>query len=215
MKSADINSYTKTKIKICGITRLEDALLAADLGADALGFIFAESPRQVVPEIAREIISLLPPFVNSVGVFVDEEQESVREIAAYCKLDLVQLHGNESSGYCKALGLRALKAIRVKDEKSIDSMASYRGTVQGFLLDTYVKGLPGGTGKTFNWELAEQAKKYGPVILSGGLTPDNICEAIEKVKPYGVDASSGVEASPGIKDPDKLKLLFSNARTPL
>ncbi|MBW2645396.1 MAG: phosphoribosylanthranilate isomerase [Deltaproteobacteria bacterium] len=200
----------RTKIKICGITRLEDALLAADLGADALGFIFAESPRQVVPETARKIISLLPPFVNSVGVFVDEEQESVREIAAYCKLDLVQLHGNESSGYCKALDLKALKVIRVKDEKSIESMASYRGTVQGFLLDTYVKGLPGGTGKTFNWELAKQAKKYGPVILSGGLNPDNICEAIEKVKPYGVDISSGVEASPGIKDPDKLKLLFSN-----
>ena len=180
----------RTKIKICGITRLEDALLAADLGADALGFIFAESPRQVIPETAREIISLLPPFVNSVGVFVDEEQESVREIAAYCKLDLVQLHGNESSGYCKALDLKALKVIRVKDEKSIESMASYRGTVQGFLLDTYVKGLPGGTGKTFNWELAKQAKKYGPVILSGGLNPDNICEAIEKVKPYGVDISS-------------------------
>ncbi|MFH1674642.1 MAG: phosphoribosylanthranilate isomerase [Pseudomonadota bacterium] len=212
MKSADTNSY-RTKIKICGIMRPEDALLAADLGADALGFIFAESPRQVVPEIAREIISLLPPFVNSVGVFVDEEQESVREIAAYCKLDLVQLHGNESSGYCKALGLKALKVIRVKDEKSIESMASYRGTVQGFLLDTYVKGLPGGTGKTFNWELAKQAKKYGPVIISGGLTPDNICEAIEKVKPYGVDVNSGVEASPGIKDPDKLKLLFSKART--
>jgi phosphoribosylanthranilate isomerase len=209
VKFADTNSY-RTKIKICGITRLEDALMAADLGADALGFIFAPSPRQVVPEIAREIISLLPPFVNSVGVFVDEEQESVREIAAYCKLDLVQLHGNESSGYCKALGLKALKVIRVKDEKSIESMASYRGTVQGFLLDTYVKGLPGGTGKTFNWELAKQAKKYGPVILSGGLTPDNICEAIEKVKPYGVDVNSGVEASPGIKDPDKLKLLFSN-----
>jgi phosphoribosylanthranilate isomerase len=209
MKSADTNSY-RPKIKICGITRLEDAFLAADFGADALGFIFAPSPRQVVPEIAREIISLLPPFVNSVGVFVDEEQESVREIAAYCKLDLVQLHGNESSGYCKALGLKALKVIRVKDEKSIESMASYRGTVQGFLLDTYVKGLPGGTGKTFNWELAKQAKKYGPGILSGGLNPDNICEAIEKVKPYGVDVNSGVEASPGIKDPDKLKLLFSN-----
>ncbi len=205
----------RTKIKICGITRLEDALLAADLGADALGFIFTESPRQVVPETAGEIISLLPPFVNSVGVFVDEEQESVREIAAYCKLDLIQLHGNESSGYCKALDLKALKVIRVKDEKSIESMASYRGTVQGFLLDTYVKGLPGGTGKTFNWELAKQAKKYGPVILSGGLNPDNICEAIEKVKPYGVDISSGVEASPGIKDPDKLKLLFSNIQTHL
>lgn len=209
MKSADIISCKRPKIKICGITRLKDALLAVDLGADALGFIFAESPRKADPHVVRSIVSSLPPFVDAVGVFVDEDRETVRETAALCGLDRVQLHGNESPDYCRSLGLKALKVIRVKDETSIASMVDYRGAVQGFLLDTYLKGLPGGTGKTFNWELALQAKTHGPVILSGGLGPDNISKAVEAVKPYGIDVSSGVEASPGIKDPDKLKLLFA------
>lgn len=202
----------RTKIKICGITRLEDAILAVELGADALGFIFAQSSRNVDHETARKIIASLPPFVNTVGVFLDEEQETVRKIAAFCRLDWIQLHGNESPEYCKTLGLKVLKVIRVKNQDSIASMVSYRGYVQGFLLDTDVKGVPGGTGKTFNWELAEQAKEYGSVILSGGLDPGNVCKAIEKVRPYGVDVSSGVEKSPGIKDPDKLRVFFSNAR---
>jgi phosphoribosylanthranilate isomerase len=202
----------RTKIKICGITHLEDALLAVNLGADALGFIFAQSPRRVDHQTARKIIASLPPFVHTVGVFLDEDQETVREIAALCRLDSIQLHGNESPEYCKTLGLKVLKVIRVKNQKSIASMASYQRCTQGFLLDTYIKGLPGGTGKTFNWELARQAKKHGPVILSGGLSPDNVWEAIEKVRPYGVDVSSGVEKSPGIKDPDKLRVFFCNAR---
>ncbi|NVM22118.1 MAG: phosphoribosylanthranilate isomerase [Desulfobacterales bacterium] len=201
------------RIKICGITREADAQLAAGLGADAVGFVLAESPRRIEPEAVRKISMSLPPFVTTVGVFVDADIESVRRIAAFCKLDWVQLHGNESPDYCRALDLKLVKAIRVKDRQSIEAAAAYKDCVKGILLDTLVKGRHGGTGKSFDWDLAKEAKKYGPVILSGGLGPENVKEAIRTVKPYGVDVSSGVESSPGIKDHERMRSFVEQIRS--
>ncbi|NVM57099.1 MAG: phosphoribosylanthranilate isomerase [Desulfobacterales bacterium] len=201
------------RIKICGMTREADAQLAAGLGVDALGFVLAESPRRIAPETVRKLSLSLPPFVSTVGVFVDMDMESVRHIASFCRLDWVQLHGNESPDYCRALGFKLLKAIRVRDGQSIETMAGYKDCVKGFVLDTYVKGLHGGTGKSFDWDLAKEAKKYGPVILSGGLTPENVKEAIRVVRPYGVDASSGVESAPGIKDHEKMRRFVEQIRS--
>lgn len=200
------------RIKICGITRQADAQLAASLGVDAVGFVLAESPRKMEPHKIRNISLSLPPFVRTVGVFVDEDPEFVRQVATLCGFDWVQLHGNESPGYCNALDFKPLKAIRVKDRKSIETMAAYKGCVRGFVLDTYVKGQHGGTGKTFDWTLAKEAKQYGPVILSGGLTPEDVREAINRVSPCGVDVSSGVESAPGIKDHEKMRRFVAEAR---
>jgi phosphoribosylanthranilate isomerase len=198
------------RIKICGITNLEDALLAADLGADALGFIFyPQSPRGVSPEAAREIIAQLPPFVVSVGVFVDEAAAAVQDLAARVGLDWVQLHGQESPDYCRSLGRRVIKGFRVKDEDSLNELAPYRGAVQAFLLDTYRKGQAGGTGESFDWRLAREAKPYGQIILAGGLTPENIARAINMALPAAVDTASGVEAAPGKKDPARLRAFFN------
>jgi phosphoribosylanthranilate isomerase len=197
------------RIKICGITNLEDALLVAKLGADALGFIFyAKSPRMVAPETAREIIAQLPPFVAAVGVFVDEEAAVVQELAAQVGLDWVQLHGQESSEYCRGLGRKVIKGFRIKDEKSLLELEPYRDAVQVFLLDTYKKGQAGGTGEIFDWHLARQAKQYGPIILAGGLTSENVAQAIATAGPAAVDAASGIEAAPGKKDPAKLRAFF-------
>ena len=200
------------RIKICGITRQADAQLAASLGVDAVGFVLAESPRKMEPHKVQDISLSLPPFVRTVGVFVDEDPEFVRQVAAFCGFDWVQLHGNESPGYCNALDFKPLKAIRVKDRKSIETRAAYKGCVRGFVLDTYVKGQHGGTGKTFDWTLAKEAKQYGPVILSGGLTPEDVREAINRVSPCGVDVSSGVESAPGIKDHEKMRRFVAEAR---
>jgi phosphoribosylanthranilate isomerase len=200
------------RIKICGISRQADAVVAASLGADAVGFVLAESPRKTEPYKIRKISLTLPPLVRTVGVFVDEDPEFVRQVAAFCGFDWVQLHGNESPEYCSALGFKPLKAIRVQDRKSIETMAAYRDCVGGFVLDTYVQGQHGGTGKTFDWTLAREAKQYGPVILSGGLTPEDVKEAIHRVSPYGVDVSSGVESAPGIKDHEKMRRFVAEAR---
>jgi phosphoribosylanthranilate isomerase len=201
----------KPRLKICGITRYQDALLAASLGAYALGFIFLKkTPRYIKPQHAKEIVAKLPPFVQVVGVFVNEEIKVIRDIASFCHLDLIQLHGDESPSFCEKLGLSSLKAFRIKDERSLKYLAYYKGKVRGFLVDTYKKGKPGGTGESFNWELAIKAKAYSmPIVLAGGLRPDNIKEAIEKVKPYAIDVNSGVESSPGIKDESLLKRLFA------
>jgi phosphoribosylanthranilate isomerase len=197
------------RIKICGITNLIDALLAADLGAHALGFIFyPKSPRSVRPEVAREIIGNLPPFVMTVGVFVDEEAETVQKIAETAGLDWVQLHGKEPPGYCCELKRRVIKGFRIKDASSLSILPEYQGSVQAFLLDTYKAGTAGGTGVTFDWELARQAGEWGPVILAGGLTPANVTRAIHAAKPAAVDVASGVEAAPGKKDPEKLREFF-------
>jgi len=201
------------RIKICGITNLEDALLAARLGAHALGFIFYSlSPRKVEPEVARGIIAQLPPLVLSVGVFVDEEAAVMRDLADRVGLDWLQLHGQESPDYCRSLGRRVIKGFRIKDEASLASLADYQGAAQAFLLDTYRSGQAGGTGETFDWQLACQAKKYGPIILAGGLTPENVAQAIKIAQPQAVDVASGVEAAPGKKDPQKLRAFFAAVR---
>ena len=201
------------RIKICGITNLEDARLAANLGAQALGFVFYPlSPRKVDPEVARAIIAQLPPLVLSVGVFVDEEAAIVRDLAARVGLDWLQLHGEESPEYCRSLGRRVIKAFRIKDEASLAFLAPYQGAAQAFLLDTYSSGKVGGTGETFDWQLARQAREYGPIILAGGLTPENVARAIKIAQPQAVDVASGVEAAPGKKDPEKLKEFFAAVR---
>ena len=200
------------KVKICGMTQLKDALFAAEQGADAVGFIFyKKSPRAVTMKMVREIISKLPPLVDTVGVFVNETAERVNKIADYCGLDLVQLHGEESPAFCRKIHRRVIKACRVKDLKSIKQLEKYPAS--GFLLDTFSENLHGGTGKTFDWNLALPAKKIGPVILAGGLTPRNIRQAVSQVRPYGVDVSSGVEKSPGIKDLEKVRAFLKNIRS--
>jgi len=190
----------KVKVKICGITNHEDALTAAGLGVSALGFIFARSERQITPEKARDIIAKIPPFVKTVGVFVNEQHAKIKEIIHYCGLDLIQLHGDESPELCYEMMPYTIKAIRIKDESSLKSIDVYYGKVRALLLDTFSRNLAGGTGKTFDWKLAKKIKGKGiPIILSGGLGPSNIDRAIRTVKPYAVDVNSGVEEYPGKK----------------
>jgi phosphoribosylanthranilate isomerase len=201
-----------TRVKICGITSLEDALTAVEAGADALGFVFfAKSPRHIFPEQAARIISQLPPFVQAVGLFVNEEADTVNEVADLCRLDLVQLHGDEPPDYCRQFKRRLLKAFRVRSLTCLDPINNYQ--VAGYLLDTFSPSFYGGTGLSFNWEIAAEAvKRHQRIVLAGGLTPDNVAEAISQVRPYGVDVSSGVEAAPGKKDRDKLRAFLQNAK---
>ncbi len=200
------------KVKICGNTNLDDAMAAVQAGADAVGFVFyAQSPRAVDPKTAAEIISRLPPFVVPVGVFVNEEPSGVRRIMKECKIPLAQLHGDESPTYCDELGCPVIKAIRIRDGHDLERMAAYR--VSGFVLDAFVEGKPGGTGVTIDWDLAAQAQVLGPIILAGGLTPDNVLEAVRQVRPYAVDVTSGVEASPGKKDHAKVRAFIANVKS--
>ena len=198
------------RIKICGNTNEADARMAVDMGADALGFIFfPESPRNITPEDARCIIEGIPPFVKTVGVFVSEARDTVKDIMEFCRLDMVQLHGSESPAFCREFVPRAIKAFRLKDAESLRPMASYSAHVRAFLLDTYQEGVVGGTGAVFDWALARKAKDRGvPIILSGGLGPSNITKAVTSVQPYAVDINSGVEMSPGKKDPALMKSLM-------
>jgi phosphoribosylanthranilate isomerase len=199
------------KIKICGITNLDDALAAAGAGADALGFnFFRKSPRYVEPEKAAEIISQLPPLIMPVGVFVNEREEKIREIQSLTCMQSVQLHGDESPEFCQRFGNRVIKAFQVKDKESLKHMAHYR--VGAFLLDSYHDSLRGGTGATFDWHLAVVAKTFGRIILAGGLTPENIAEAVKLVQPYGVDVAGGVEREKGIMDHAKLKKFITEVR---
>jgi phosphoribosylanthranilate isomerase len=186
-------------------------LAAADLGADAIGFIFAASPRQVSVERAREIIMALPPLVQRVGVFVDEDPETVASVAEFCNLDILQLHGNESVPYCKRFHRRVIKAVRVGSRADLDNIAAYSNAVDGLLLDSYVTNQYGGTGKTFDWNLAVEAKQHGRIILAGGLNPENVAAAVSAVEPYAVDASSGLEQRPGVKDHGKMAQFVENA----
>jgi len=200
------------KVKICGMTQLKDALFAVEQGVDAVGFIFyKKSPRAVMMKTVREIITKLPPLVDTVGVFVNESAERLNKIADYCGLDLVQLHGEESPAFCRKIHRRVIKAFRVKDVQSIKQLEKF--PVSGFLLDTFSDDLHGGTGKSFDWNLALPAKKMGPVVLAGGLTPRNILQAVRQVRPYGVDVCSGVEKSPGIKDLEKVRAFLKNIRS--
>ncbi len=199
------------RIKICGITNVEDALVAVEAGADALGFVFYEqSPRFINPVMAAKIISRLPPFIQSVGLFVNEETEKINWTADYCGLDLAQLHGDESPEDCLEVNRRVIKAFRVQNIVSIDPLKNYQ--VSGYLLDAWSPDAYGGTGRTFNWELAGAARQYGPIILAGGLSPENVVDAISSVHPYGIDVSSGVESAPGKKDAAKLREIIRLAK---
>ncbi|MGE3977107.1 MAG: phosphoribosylanthranilate isomerase [Nitrospira sp.] len=203
------------KIKICGITNVEDADVAVKAGADALGFVmYRKSPRCVEPAVARSIIAGLPPFVLPVGVFVNEEVERVRALMDECGFALAQLHGDESALYCQNLGRPALKALRLKDRGTFLALAEFQGraNVRGVLIDAFSDQAYGGTGRTVDWTLAQEAARSAPVILAGGLNPANVAEAIQMVRPYGVDVSSGVELSPGKKDHHKLKAFIEAAR---
>ena len=196
-------------VKICGITNFEDAFKAVELGVSALGFIFAPSPRRIAPQKARDIISVIPASVKTVGVFVNEAFTQIRDVKNFCGLDLVQLHGDESPDFCRSLGPHTIKAVRIKEGLSLSSIGTYHGQVRALLLDTYFKDRAGGTGMTFDWKLALKIKKQGiPIILSGGLGPSNIDEAITTVKPYAVDVNSGIEMHPGKKSPILMKDLM-------
>ena len=202
---------TQVKVKICGMTNLKDVKVAVDGGVDAVGFIFyKKSPRSDTMKVVREIVLELPPFVDSVGVFVNETAEQINKIADHCKLDRVQLHGDESPAFCKKIRRRVIKAIRVKDIQSLKKLSDY--PVSSFLLDTFSEDQYGGTGRVFDWNLAYPAKKYGPIILAGGLTPINVHQAIQRIQPYGVDVCSGVESQPGIKDHKKMKAFLKNVK---
>ena len=200
------------RIKICGITNLDDALVAVEAGADALGFVlFRGSPRFISPERAAAIIHRLPPFVQTVGLFVNEELATVNEVADQCGLDLVQLHGEETPDYCAAVRRRIIKAFRVKDASSLDEITNYR--VAACLLDAWSPAAHGGTGTTFNWEIAARAAASHTIILAGGLSPENVAVAVATVKPYAVDVSSGVESAPGKKDAGQVSRFIRATRS--
>jgi len=199
------------KVKICGITSLDDARMAVDAGADALGFVFYDkSPRYINPVAAAKIIAKLPPFVQTVGLFVNEEVEQVNWTADFCGLDVVQLHGDESPEDCLEVKRRAIKVFRIQNIVSIEPLKKYQ--VSGYLLDAWCPDCYGGTGKTFNWEVAAAARQYGRIILAGGLSADNVAEALQAVQPYAVDVSSGVESAPGKKDAEKVKMFIKRAK---
>jgi len=202
------------RVKICGITTPEDAQAAARLGVDAIGLVFADSPRQVTVDQALSIIRSLPPFVTPVGVFVNSSTQEMMRIAWACGLGAVQLHGQEPPAACREPVLPVIKAIRVKTSAWVDLARTYE--VSGLLLDTDHPEKAGGTGESFNWDLVQsQARPSGgpPIILAGGLNPENITQALTQVRPYGVDVSSGVEAAPGKKDYAKMEALVSRVRS--
>jgi phosphoribosylanthranilate isomerase len=187
------------RVKICGITNVQDALGAVEAGAWALGFIFhKKSVRYISPGKVRAIVGALPPFVVPVGVFVNEKEAAVRHICRLTRITTVQFHGEESSGYCRRFkGFKIIKAFRVNDSFDFKSVIPY--TADAYLFDTFSEAAAGGTGKTFNWDILKHCKFDKPVILSGGLNPGNIRQAVEAIHPYAVDVSSGVETSPGNK----------------
>ena len=205
-------NVTVVRSKICGITRIEDALAALEAGADAIGLVFyGKSPRAVGVEQAAAIVQALPPFVTSVGLFVDMPRDELQQLLQRLPLDLLQFHGDESPADCEGHGRPYIKALRVRPGEDVAAaMAPYSGA-QGILLDTFVEGVPGGTGASFDWSLVpEDAAK--PIILAGGLDADNVATAIRQVRPYAVDVSGGVEASKGIKDAGKIRAFVRAVR---
>lgn len=200
-----------TQIKICGITNIEDALQAVEAGADALGFVFYEkSPRFVTPHDVQRIIAELPPFVTTVGLFVNEPIPRIRRTMAAARLDVVQLHGDEQPEDCLIEPLRVIKGLRVKDATSLDGVDQYE--VSALLLDAWCDEAYGGSGKQFDWQLAKRLTAKQPLILAGGLNPENIVDAVRQVNPYAVDVSSGVEAKPGKKDHQKVAEFICRVR---
>jgi phosphoribosylanthranilate isomerase len=202
------------KVKICGITNLDDALVALEAGADVLGFVFYEhSPRRVLMDVAAGIIRKLPPGTETIGVFVDAPAEVVLSAGKMCGLAGLQFHGSETPQYCAGFDgcFSIMKAFQIRDERSLDLLSAYQ--TRHWLLDAWSPSQPGGIGQTFNWDLAIKACQLGrPIFLAGGLTPENVAGAIAKVRPYGVDVSSGVEARPGKKDHEKLRAFIRAAK---
>lgn len=198
------------KIKVCGITRIIDALQAVKYGADFLGFIFADSPRRLSVEQAARIIAEIPDSVGKVGVFLNHPYDFVKEIIKETGINYLQFHGNESPEYCQEFRLPVIKAFRVRDEKSLVGLGRYRGGV--YLLDSFHPNRAGGTGKTFDWQLAAKAAEYGKIIIAGGLNEENVQKAIHLTQPFAVDVSSGIEKSPGIKDGLKMKRFIEKAK---
>ena len=201
-----------TRVKVCGITRVEDGMACARLGADAIGLVFyAPSPRNVSVDQARAIMAALPPFVTTVGLFVDAAPSEVQAVLAQLSLDVLQFHGNEAPEYCRGFGRPYLKALRVKPGVDLVQYASAYPDAKGLLLDAHVEGIAGGTGQSFDWRLIP-AQLPLPVVLSGGLNSANIAAAIRRIQPAAVDVSSGVEASKGIKDADKIAAFMQGVR---
>ena len=201
-----------TRVKICGITRVEDGLACARLGADAIGLVFyAKSPRFVESGKARKIARALPPFISTVALFVNPTAEEVEKVLAEARPDVLQFHGDEPAEFCRRFGVPYLKAARVKPGVNLVQYADLYADAQGLLLDAYVEGTPGGTGQSFDWGLIPAGLKL-PVVLSGGLDPANVSSAIRQVKPWAVDVSSGVEASKGIKDAGKIAAFMQGVR---
>jgi len=202
-----------TAVKICGITRAEDALAAARLGAHALGFVFcARSPRSIAPARAAEIVRALPPFVTAVGLLVDPAADEVERVLDGVPLGLLQFHGDETAEFCGRFRVPYLKVARVRPGLDLLQYARRYHEARGLLLDAFVENAPGGTGTAFDWSLIPRGLPL-PVILSGGLNPGNVADAIRRVAPWAVDVSSGVEASPGIKDPRKLAAFMNEVRS--
>jgi phosphoribosylanthranilate isomerase len=201
-----------TRVKICGITRVEDALAAVRLGAHAIGFVFyAGSPRAVTPAQARAIIDVLPPFVTTVGLFVNADAQVVRETIAVAPVHLLQFHGDEAPEFCGGFALPYLRAVRVRAGTDLLQYARDFHAAKGLLLDAWVEGARGGTGTTFDWSLIPRDLPV-PVILSGGLNPDNVEQAVRHVRPWAVDVSSGVESAKGIKDVRKMETFMTGVR---
>ncbi|MFC1854961.1 phosphoribosylanthranilate isomerase [Thermodesulfobacteriota bacterium] len=199
------------RVKICGITNISDAEFCVEHGADALGFVFyKKSPRYITPLKACEIIKRLPPFVMSVGLFVNETKELVNEISKMCGLDILQFHGDEPAEYVNGFSMKTIKAFRVKD--TIDESTFKDYDVSAYLLDAYTSNLYGGSGESFSWDLLSGRTFSRPVILAGGLTVDNVADAVKSVKPYAVDVSSGVEREKGVKDHEKVKKFIIRAK---
>ena len=202
----------KTQVKICGVTSVADALAAAEAGADMIGLMFYDgSPRHVSLAQAAEISRALPPFVLRVGVFVNPTEAQVLEAIAACGLSLLQFHGDEASDFCTQFGVMSVKALRVRDAESLQTLANF--DTDAFLLDAYAQAGRGGTGEKFNWDLAIEAQQFGkPIFLAGGLTPENVGDAVRQVRPFAVDVSSGVESAPGKKDATKVRAFIAAVR---
>lgn len=202
----------RTRIKICGITRVEDALAAVEHGCDAIGLVFYDkSPRYVGIKQAAEIASSLPVFISAVGLFVNASPNQIQETLALVRLDLLQFHGDESAAECRSYGLPYMKAIRVKADTNLLQYAADYSDAKALLLDTYTEGVAGGTGQVFDWSLIP-ADMPLPVVLAGGLTAENVTAAIRQIRPYAVDVSGGVEAQKGIKDADKIAAFMRGVR---
>ncbi len=201
-----------TRIKICGITNIADALASVEAGADALGLNFCEeSPRHVSMRAAADISRQLPPFTMRAGVFVNPTEDLVLRAIGDCGLSLLQFHGDETPEFCVQFGLMSMKAFRVRDAESLKRLPDFQ--TDAWLLDAFSTEARGGTGERFNWDLAVEAQKFGkPIFLAGGLTPENVAEAVRKVRPFGVDVSSGVESAPGKKDHAKARAFITAVR---